>query len=145
MPDYSNSYVYKITSSYTPYEYIGSSTSKKRLYEHQYDMYRWLEKDHTYTTSYEIVCFDDAKLTVLERVDCTGLTDDQASIKLRNCEQTWLDKADNLVNARKTINDKNEIIRNMEICECGMVINKKCIIRHRKSARHLRLLNNINI
>ncbi len=73
MPNYSNSRVYKIVSDQTDQIYIGSTTQalSRRIAEHRSKYKRWRNDiGGNYTTSFEIVKFKDAKIILLERVEC---------------------------------------------------------------------------
>ena len=72
MPNYANGAIYKIWSLSTDEIYIGSTTQNlsKRMSTHRghYKMYQ--NGKYTYTTSFKILEYGDAKIELIERVDC---------------------------------------------------------------------------
>ena len=69
--------IYKITSDQTDDIYIGSTeeTLEIRLMNHKSDYKRWLDGNHKYLTSYEILKYDDCKITLLESSDFVSKED----------------------------------------------------------------------
>ena len=73
MPDYQEGKIYKITSEQLPGKcYIGSTaqTLKNRLYGHRGDYKRYLKGTRPNMTSSIIICYSDAKITLLEDFPC---------------------------------------------------------------------------
>jgi hypothetical protein len=66
--------IYKIMSSKTKNIYIGSTKCvdiQTRLYDHRHRYYAWLKETNlTYSTSYEIVQYKDAKIKLIEKYYC---------------------------------------------------------------------------
>jgi hypothetical protein len=71
---YSNSKIYKIWSPQTDLIYIGSTTQIlcKRLADHKrnYDSYINKKQNSFYTSSYELLKYDDYKIELIEEVNC---------------------------------------------------------------------------
>jgi hypothetical protein len=69
---YHTSKIYKISSPQTDKFYIGSTTHKLniRLQSHISQYKRYLEKKYGYTTSYEVVKFNDAVIELIKDVKC---------------------------------------------------------------------------
>jgi hypothetical protein len=69
---YHTSKIYKISSPQTDKFYIGSTTQKLniRLQSHISKYKRYLEKKNTYTTSFEVVKFNDAIIELIKDVKC---------------------------------------------------------------------------
>jgi hypothetical protein len=72
MPDYSKGKIYTIRSHQTDDVYIGSTTQslKERLRGHKKDYNSWKNGKRNYTSSYEIIKYDDAYIELLEDVNC---------------------------------------------------------------------------
>lgn len=71
--DYKNGQIYTIRSHQTPLFYIGSTCSPlaKRLYGHKKDYKCWTKNDeYSYTTSYEIIKYEDHYIELLEEFPC---------------------------------------------------------------------------
>jgi len=70
--DYSKGKIYAIRSYSTDDVYIGSTctTLTKRLSEHKCGYVRWLKKEHTYMTSYEVLKYGDAYIELVEECPC---------------------------------------------------------------------------
>jgi len=71
MPDYSKTKIYKIVSQNTPNVYIGSTLSSlsQRMSEHRSDFKNRPDK---YTSSYEILQYDDAQIVLVENFPCAS-------------------------------------------------------------------------
>ena len=75
--DYKNGKIYSIRSSQTDLFYIGSTTQPlcKRLYWHKNGFNQWKKTNKNYTTSYELLKYDDAYMELIE--DCPCASKDQ--------------------------------------------------------------------
>lgn len=69
---YSNGKIYSIRSYQTDAVYIGSTCLPlyKRLYKHRDNFNRWKDGKQSYTTSYEILKYDDAFIELIEDYPC---------------------------------------------------------------------------
>ena len=74
MSKYSNSKIYKLTSSQTDKVYIGSTTQTltKRLSKHKSNFKRWKNGKYSYTSSYELIKYDDVYIELLELCPCSN-------------------------------------------------------------------------
>ena len=73
MPNYQEGKIYKITSEQLPGKYyIGSTTNtlKKRLWGHRTDYNRYLKGTRHKCSSSIIICYPDAKITLIEEFPC---------------------------------------------------------------------------
>jgi hypothetical protein len=87
MSYYSKGKIYKITSKQTEKIYVGStceSRLKRRLQKHKSNMKEYLEGTRTsYTTSFKILKFVDAKIELIEEYPC------ESKEELRTRERYW--------------------------------------------------------
>ena len=73
MTDYSQGKIYAIKSSQTEKIYIGSTTKtlNDRFLGHKCGYNKWVEdNNNSYTTSYEIIKYEDAYIELLEKYPC---------------------------------------------------------------------------
>jgi hypothetical protein len=72
--DYKNGKIYTIRSYQTDDIYIGSTTQTltKRLSKHKYKFKYWKEGKYTYTTSYELIKYDDVYIELIELFPCSS-------------------------------------------------------------------------
>jgi hypothetical protein len=74
MVNYSDGKVYKITSPSCDLVYIGSTTQSlsKRIGEHRKNYKRYQEGKETNTSSFEIIKYGDAVITLIEAIPCNS-------------------------------------------------------------------------
>ena len=72
MPNYKNGQIYTLRSHQTDAVYIGSTCSalRHRLCEHKSKYKEWKEGKYQYTSSFEIIKYDDAYIELLEDFPC---------------------------------------------------------------------------
>ena len=72
MPDYSNGKIYTIRSYRTDQLYVGSTVQPlyKRLHAHRKDYKRYQNDKGYYTTSFEILKFEDCYIELIEEFPC---------------------------------------------------------------------------
>ncbi len=73
MPNYLTSRIYKIVSNQTDLIYVGSTTQtlSQRMASHRSNFKRWRnDNGRNYTSSFEVMKFKDAKIILIERVEC---------------------------------------------------------------------------
>lgn len=70
-------FIYMISSEQTPKVYIGSTRRNPicRLYEHRAKYRMYQDNRYNYVTSFELVKYDDHKLTILEESNYDSLED----------------------------------------------------------------------
>ena len=136
MPNYELSKIYKITSSETNNIYIGSTTQKYlsvRLQEHKRNYKRHLNKKYGYTSSYEIIKYNDCKIELLESYPCDCIEE------LRKREGYWQRKIP-CVNIRIEKRTKKEWIEDNKERHNNMIKNynkkNKDIIAIKKKVYH---------
>ena len=164
--EFQNAKIYTIRSFQTDKYYIGSTNHKtlsQRLSKHKSNYRDWLnDKDNTYTTSYEILKYDDCYIELLELYPCNL----KAELHKREGELIRLHK-DSLVNIfipcrtpkeyqidnreilsvkAKTYYDIYRVVNKKKIrdyktqpyhCECGRVIQLDKKARHCTSNIHI--------
>jgi len=72
--NYQNGKIYCIRSNATDNIYIGSTCQQlfKRLYDHRKNYKSYLDKKYRYTSSYDIVKFDDSYIELIELYPCNS-------------------------------------------------------------------------
>ena len=88
---YQRGKIYKIISNQTNDVYYGSTVEPyltNRLSKHRQSYKQWLNKKDKYTTSYEIVKFEDAKIILVETFPCN------TKYELLAREQFYIDNSD---------------------------------------------------
>ena len=70
--DYKNGKIYVLRSNQTDDVYIGSTTTKlsKRLYGHKNKFKLWKNGKYPYTTSFELMKYDDIYIELLQGYSC---------------------------------------------------------------------------
>ena len=91
MPDYQLGKIYKIESYQTNDIYVGSTCEKylsNRFGSHKSDFKRWKNGKPHYRTSYEIIQYDDAFITLVEAFPCNS------KYELEARERHWIEQLD---------------------------------------------------
>ena len=151
--------VYKLVSFQTNDCYIGCTTQRllsHRFCKHKCDYKRYLNGEQHYSTSYELIKFEDCKIILLETYPCKHKEELEAR------ERYWLDNTDNCVNKQKPTRTQKEHYednkehfkqykhdwylkhkdtcnaKGMEriVCECGRAVCRSYIEKHRRTRRH---------
>ena len=159
--DYKNAKIYVIKSKQTNNVYIGSTCQSldKRLNDHKYNYKRWLNGKYDYTSSYEIIKYNDCYIELLEAYSC------DTKQELHKREGYHIKNNVNCVNrfvAGRTIkeyrednkekmkeyqeNNKEKIAEKMKqkiTCECGSVIRIDGKYQHKKSKKHKAYIQSI--
>ena len=100
MNKYQRGKIYKIISSQTDKVYVGSTINKylsNRIAAHRSYLVQFSEgnKCYRYTSSFELLQYDDARIILLEEYPC------QRREQLLAREQRWIDNTVNCVNTKK--------------------------------------------
>lgn len=170
MPDYSNSKLYKIWSPSHPGEiYIGSTTQSlaRRMVGHRTKYKQYLNGKCNYTTSFKIIEYGDAKIELIEKVECKDKEELTASegyyIRTLNCvnkkiegrtkKEWYQDNKEDIAQREKKYREANrEIINrrreqyyknNRMTCECGSVIRRDYLRMHKKTKKHMEYIKNV--
>ena len=152
MPDYSKSKIYKIVCNETGATYYGSTVQKvsERMGKHRRMLCssrQIIERgNYGYSLVEEFSCDTIEQLHARERWyiennDCVNKqipTRTRKEYRESNKEQKkQYDKEYNEANKEKI----REKIRERVVCECGCEVNKNELPRHRRSKKHLALIN----
>ena len=117
---YQSGKIYKIVSEQTDKVYVGSTKCSiiSRLYEHTSAYNSWKKGKSDYTTSYEIVQYNDAKIILLESYPCSNKDE------LRAREQFWINNTQRCVN-KATAFKENRIVQinNFQIGQVYKIIS----------------------
>lgn len=169
MPNYTTSRVYKIWSPSHPGEiYIGSTTQDlaKRIGEHRRKYKLYLNGKYRYTTSFKIMEYGDAKIELIEKVECKDKEELIACegyyIRTLDCVNKVIpdrtkkeydreyrqanreriaqrEKEYREANREKIAQKKAEKVK----CNCGSVINRGGLSEHRRTKKHMKYLESI--
>ena len=149
MSKYSESKIYKLTSSQTDKVYIGSTIKSlnARFSDHKCDYKRWLKSQMHNISSYDLLQFADVKIELIKEFPCETkkeLEKEEGKLILENnCVNKYV------VGRTKKEYDKIYRHKNKEKycekfpCECGgryTYVNKS---RHFKSKKHLKFVNQV--
>ena len=156
--NYSLGKIYKITSEETQNVYIGSTCKLllcQRMNGHRGAYKLWLSgKSNAYVSSFEILKFSDAKITLIENCACSSIDE------LKKCERKWIEATCNVVNitipnrSRTEWKQTNEEYkanqkeykkeRNCEKHVCKICCGKFSLdhkTRHEQTTKHLKHIN----
>jgi hypothetical protein len=164
MVNYHNSKIYKIWSSNTEKIYIGSTTQKLcvRLVEHKSKFKKYKnETSKYYTSSFELLKYDDAKIELIEEYKC----DNKEQLYKREGEIIRQNKdlcvnmlvagrsyTEYRLNNKDKINERSKIYRRTHKekinlyasqpykCACGLCIRYDSKGKHFQSITHNRFL-----
>jgi len=160
MPDYKKGKVYEIVCRITGEKYIGSTIESlaRRLVEHRCIKNKCSSRqiiergDYYINLLEECSCENKEQLLKKEREwynkiegGCINLRRPYINVEERkqlyiDCSKNW--QYNNKEKYKKYLNEKH---REKITCECGIISTYGNLIRHRSSARHIRLLANKNI
>ena len=164
--EFQNAKIYTIRSFQTDKYYIGSTNQKtlsQRLSKHGSNYREWLkDKDNGYTTSFEILKYDDYYIELLELYPCNlkaelhkregeliRLHKDSLvnrCIPCRTLKEYQIDNREILSVKAKTYYDIYRVVNKKKIrdyktqpyhCECGRVIQLDKKARHNRSNKHI--------
>ena len=164
MPDYKKAIIYKITTGNN--FYIGSTCNfTKRKYDHKFNIYNQNDKRYNFKL-YKTIRKNDGKwdMKPYKEFPCENKTqlvieeerirsDLNADLNSQSCG-TGLSKKEYSKNYSKQYNFKqyqkeyrfqnkdklSEQGKQKTTCECGCVVSKKHISRHKKSKKHIELI-----
>lgn len=97
---YQRGKIYKLVSKQTDKVYVGSTTLPKlidRFKQHQSAYKSYIKGNETYTTSYELVKYDDCEIILLEIYSCNS----KKELTLK--EQDWIEQTPNTTNKKNAI------------------------------------------
>lgn len=155
MPNYENSKIYKLVNTTTKQIYIGSTTRNLSL--------RYNEHKSKYTTgktqkevSYKLFNeTDKVIIELIENVNCKDkkelLEREQYHINNTECinkyipsrskEQYYQDTKRSLINYHNNKDERNKNRAEKVICECGSIVSKSVLYKHRKTKKHIEIIN----
>jgi Zn ribbon nucleic-acid-binding protein len=172
IPDYSLCKVYKLVSPQTDKVYIGSTCQKylsSRFAQHKTDYKLYLNSNNkSYYTSFEIVKYPDAKIILVQSYpQCKNNMEqrmyEQDYIDIYDCvnkqraysspeqykEYNDAHKEERAIYSKQYYENNREQILEKEkqkvICECGAVLNRSSLSKHRNKQIHQTNLNNLSL
>ena len=131
--------IYVIKSANCDQVYIGSTQLplKKRLSLHKSHYKRWIQKNSSYCTSFQIIQNGDCYIQLLEELEC------DCSKVFREIEGKYIKQTPNCVNRyiagrshKQYFEDRKNYFRKRVKCECGGYYQLIHKTDHEKSARH---------
>ncbi len=119
--------IYKITSAQTNDIYIGSTRRalNLRLNEHRMKFKMYMHGRYGYTTSFNIIMYDDHKIEQIAEFQCETLE------QLYEMENMLIELHPHCVNKLRIANN-----RPIQICVCGGHYTDHNERKHRRSKRH---------
>ena len=113
--------IYKISSTCTNDVYIGSTTQilKTRLQRHESNFQLHLDERYNYVTSFELICQDDYKITLLEELKY----DDKSELVAR--EMQYINADPNCINKLLSNNVTTETLKRREYHTAYRLTNKE--------------------
>ena len=193
MPDYKNGKIYCIRSYQTPDIYIGSTVQRlcKRIGSHREKYTKWLNDKHRYTSSFELMKYDDCYIELIKDYPCENkeqlhkkegeyireMTCVNRCIPGRTKKQYQQDNSEKIREYKKQYQQQNKkklaekqkkyqennkqkitergkkyyeknkekiLEQNKEkiTCDCGNIVTKNSLSRHKKTIKHQKFLNN---
>ena len=159
MPNYNNSMIYKLCCKNTDIKeiYIGSTTNfRVRKNKHKSNCYN-IKDDRKYNLKvYQFIRehggFENFDMILIETVNCN------TKLELHKIERKYIEELKPILNDRIPIISKKESLdykknyyfknkkRLIELqtqkitCECGCIVHKKNLQKHKKSKKHINLL-----
>jgi len=141
--DYSKGKIYKITSSKTNDVYVGSTcepTLSRRMHGHRSSFKRYKEGKTNFTSSFEILKYDDAEIILIESYPCKNKDE------LYSRERYWVDHLKSIYKTRPKITEEERKEKRSEWCENNRErINKthqKLYLKHKEKITEWKLTRN---
>ena len=136
MPNYQNGKIYMIESLEGKCRYYGSTVQKLcvRLSEHRRNYKRETGK----FTSKKVLCYNDAKILLVENYPCNSKEElyMKEGYYIRNNE---------CVNRCIAGRKKEERVSEKIPCECGVYVRYNGLARHKKTKKHMKLMEKNNL
>lgn len=159
--EYPDAKIYEIKCNETGMVYIGSTnkTLEYRLKIHEYDFNRYQKNSkRAFYSSFDIIKNHNYTIYLLEEYPC------DSKLELHQRETLWqtiipcinikkaagFSKKEYMTeyrekNKNSLKNYKNEYAKIEIQCECGCVLRKNLLARHKKTQKHIKLLEQKNI
>ena len=173
MVKYENSKIYKIVCNKTGLIYIGSTCEKyisKRLQHHLGNYKHWLKNNKSpYMSSFEIFKNGDYEIQLIENVNCNDIyelknrkryhieNNDCVNINVPNRthneyiktkkykqKKAVRDKRYREKSGEKLLEKKRQFNNEKVKCECGCLVNRGNLLRHKKGEKHVNLIELIS-
>jgi hypothetical protein len=147
MPNYQLSKIYKLWSNQTDKIYIGCTTQPlaKRLGEHRRKYKLYQNGKYRYTTSFNILEYGDAKIELIEMLECKCKEELTAReghyIRALECVNKVI--PDRVAKSKYYQNNKARLTEKVK-CDCGSVISRNGISDHKKTKKHMKYLETKN-
>ena len=150
MDEAKRGYIYSIKSFQTDKIYIGSTIQKmyKRFSKHKHNYKEYLKEKTNYTSSFEIIKYNDCYVELIKEVYCTKKQllelEDEEIQSHNNCVNHYLPKHwegnRNPYKKQKYIKERSKI---EYCCECGSTLRIDKKARHNKSNKHKKYLSGL--
>lgn len=139
MPDYSEGKIYKLVSDQTEDVYIGSTcrTLNQRFSKHKT---KFNHPDKYARTADMILKYDDCRIELVESFPC------DEKYELLQRESYHIKHESNCINKNIPGRTRAEYMSNHNLhpthCECGALVTKRNVARHKKTKKHIEFKNN---
>ena len=167
MVNYENGKIYKLYSKLENITYIGSTAHyylSQRLVKHKSDYKQYLKNNANYVTSFKILECEDYKIELLENYPCANIdqleTRERYYIENNECvnkviptrtQAEWREANKEYLKdynkEYREVNKEHIKVHNSEkiTCQCGCEITRNVLSRHKKSKKHLDLVQNLKL
>ena len=127
MVNYANGKIYRIVCNLTNKEYIGSTSVplSKRLTQHRNNYKRYLNKNHHYVSSFEVLQNENYSIILIENIECKNKEE------LLRCERFYIEKSNNCTNNKLPIRSQKEYI------ECNKELLKEKSMNYREKNKDI--------
>ena len=162
--DYSTTIIYKLVKN-DDYDnanvYVGSTTDfVKRKYSHKNCCNNEKQKDHNekkYQYIRENGGWDCFYMIEVEKFPCNDKREAEAreeywrchfnaQLNTRKAYTTYEERLEqNKKHDEKRKEERKEYHKKLITCKCGCIITQGCLIRHKKTQKHIKLLDPLNI
>ena len=155
MVNYKNSKIYTIRSHHTDKIYIGSTCNelRKRLHQHKYKYKYYLNGKYHYTSSFEIVKYDDAYIELYEYYPCNNkvelLKREGELIRKLDCVNKQIAGRSNKEKCKEYYKtNKIKILEKQRTikynCICGNIVSYNGKARHQRTIKHRTYIFNLH-
>lgn len=149
--------IYSISSRYGEVVYIGSTskTIQWRFSSHKHFFNKYLMNNGPYCSSYEVLLFDDAEISLVLTIEGSKMDARKAEQDIMNTinptllcnyNKAYLSKEEMIIKNRELSKEnyllKNDFITRPIICPCGITYQRHNQTNHFRTKQHK---NNINV
>jgi hypothetical protein len=128
--------IYKICSPNSDLCYVGSTqkTLAHRLVQHKKNLRKWKAGKYNYTSSFEILCMDDAQIELIHEDEFDDITE------MKDMEKYYVNQlnAVNILQPHRSVEERRELARQwcaqqVSCSKCGRTMARNSLNRHLKA------------